>query len=161
MPRVHLVRTCPFIVACVPIEQESNAQVVPWRHVPYVCSLINRLQVLYRCRWKMSNVIQCMCRENMSLQTCVCKCEGIYICEVTFARLHMRICMCMCSPMGVPAALVGGWSRGGPGHRGEYSGPRCYAAQNGLPECETVQDTQCACSVLEIPERVEWKCFVG
>ena len=47
---VHLVRTCPFIVACVPIEQESNAQVVPWRHVPYVCSLINRLQVLCRCR---------------------------------------------------------------------------------------------------------------
>ena len=84
-----------------------------------------------------------------------------YICEVTFARLHMRICMCMCSPMGVPAALVGGWSRGGPGHRGEYSGPRCYAAQNRLPECETVQDTQCACSVLEIPERVEWKCFEG
>ena len=56
---------------------------------------------------------------------------------------------------------MGGWSRGGPGHRVEYSGPRCYAAQNGLPECETVQDTQCACSVLEIPERVEWKCFEG
>ena len=73
------VRTCPFIVACVPIEQESNAQVVPWRHVPYVCSLINRLQVLSRCRWKMFNVVQCMCRENMSVQTCVCKCEGIYM----------------------------------------------------------------------------------